>query len=69
MECLSTIYFLIERNGPMCEEQILDGFKLWSEDKAARFDNIDILKGIEKLEQDGIIEENLVGYFLFSSQR
>lgn len=69
LECLSTICFLIERNGPMCEEQILDGFKLWSEDKAARFDNIDILKGIEKLEQDGIIEENLAGYFLFSSQR
>ncbi len=64
LECLSSICFLIEQNTPMSTEQILIGFKQWSEDKAARFNDNEILLGIEKLYSAEIIEKNLLGFSL-----
>lgn len=66
LECLSTICFLIEQNGTMSSEEILTGFKQWSEDKAARFNDEEILSGIEKLYSTGITEKNLVGFSLIT---
>jgi hypothetical protein len=67
LECLSIICFLIEQNAPMSIEQIVIGFKQWSEDKAARFSDDDILLGVEKLHNAKIIDKNLMGFSLITS--
>lgn len=51
----------------MSTEQILIGFKQWSEDKAARFNDNEILLGIEKLYSAEIIEKNLLGFSLVTN--
>lgn len=45
-------------------EQIIIGFKQWSEDKASRFSDYEIMQGIEKLQNDGLIKKDMVGYSL-----
>lgn len=64
LECLTTICFLIEQNGSMTTEQIVNEFKQWSEDKAERFNDHEILLGIEKLHNTKIIEKNLFDFSL-----
>lgn len=64
LECLSTICFLIEENGSLTLEQILIKFKQWSNEKAAKFTNQEILSGIQKLNDTNIIEKNLMGFSL-----
>lgn len=66
LECLSTVCFLIEQNTPMPIEQIFIGFKQWSEDKAARFSDDEILLGVEKLHNAKIIDKNLMGFSLIT---
>ena len=56
LECLSTICFLVEQTGSMTPEDIITGFKNWSEEKAKRFSEEEILNGIQKLYAIGIIE-------------
>lgn len=43
---------------------VISGFKNWSEEKAKRFTEQDILNGIQKLNVVGIIDKNLIGYSL-----
>lgn len=62
--CLSTICFLVEQTGSMTPEDIITGFKNWSEEKAKRFSEEEILNGIQKLYAIGIIEKSLIGYHL-----
>ncbi|WP_337520356.1 type II toxin-antitoxin system antitoxin DNA ADP-ribosyl glycohydrolase DarG [Anaerotignum faecicola] len=62
LECLSTICFLIETNGALFGEEIVTGFKEWSEDKAKRFNEDMIYSGINRLLLEGIIEEGFIGY-------
>ncbi|WKY46045.1 macro domain-containing protein [Eubacteriaceae bacterium ES2] len=62
LECLSTITFLIDKKNSMSKDEILRQFKLWSEDKAKRFSDDDILNGIENLRNNNIIEENMIGF-------
>ena len=64
LECIATVAFIIEKQNGLSEEEILQYFKDWSIDKATRFSNDDILEGIKKLYNDGIIEKNLTGYVL-----
>ena len=64
LECLSTICFLVEQTGSMTPEDIITGFKNWSEEKAKRFSEEEILNGIQKLYAIGIIEKSLIGYHL-----
>ncbi|MDZ5003293.1 Appr-1-p processing protein [Clostridium perfringens] len=64
LECLATILFLIQENTFLSEEEILIEFKSWSEDKAKRFSDNDILNGINRLLMDNIIAPNLTGYTL-----
>lgn len=63
LECLSTILFLAEST-TMTKEEIVEEFRNWSEDKANRFSEKDILDGIEKLRMTNIIEETLTGYII-----
>lgn len=64
LECLSTICFLVEQTGSITLEDIITGFKNWSEEKAKRFSEEEILNGIQKLYAIGIIEKSLIGYHL-----
>ena len=64
LECLATIVYLIDENKILTAEEIVEKFKLWSEDKANRFSEKDILNSISKLEASNIIEKNLIGYSL-----
>lgn len=62
LECLTTLLFLIETNGPLPEEELVKSFQSWSEDKAKRFSEAMILRGIAYLFDTGIIENTLIGY-------
>ena len=64
LECLSTIVFLINENEILSQDEILKNFKMWSEDKANRFSEEEILKGIETLYNFKIIESTLLGYII-----
>jgi O-acetyl-ADP-ribose deacetylase (regulator of RNase III)/uncharacterized protein YwgA len=67
LECLSTITYLLKEKGELSQEEIVDEFKCWSEDKANRFSKEEIINGIEKLFETDIIEKTLMGFTL--SQR
>ncbi len=62
LECLATILYLIEEKRVLTEDEIVQSFKLWSDDKANRFSTQDILSGIYKLNEENIIEQTLTGY-------
>lgn len=62
LECVSTVLFLLETNGPSSEEDIIEGFQRWSEDKAKRFPKEVIRYGIKYLYDTGIIENTFSGY-------
>ena len=69
LECLSTICFLIEEASSLSSEQILIKFKQWSQEKALKFTDKEILSGIYKLNDTNIIEKNLIGFSLVRSQK
>ncbi|WP_226086700.1 macro domain-containing protein [Mesobacillus sp. S13] len=64
LECLSTVTYLLKEKEELSQEEIVDEFKRWSEDKGNRFSEEEIINGIEKLFETGIIEKTLMGYTL-----
>ena len=62
LECVATITYLIEMNNFFNEKEIVNAFKAWSDDKAKRFSEDDILKGIDYLISTNIINKTFVGY-------
>lgn len=64
LECITTVLFIIKEKGTVPESDIVNDFKMWSEDKANRFSDIDITKGIQYLYTTGMIEKSLMGYTL-----
>ena len=62
LECIATLLFLLETNGPLSEDDLVKQFKLWSEDKASRFSETIILSGIAYLCDTEVIEKSLIGY-------
>lgn len=62
LECLSTIVFLIEEKKVLSKDEIIVNFKAWSEDKANRYSEEDIINGIEMLYKANIIDKTLTGY-------
>lgn len=62
LECISTIMFLIENNNLVCEEEIINLFRGWSQDKAERFSEDDIKCGLQYLMKTNIILKSFVGY-------
>ncbi|CAI9390174.1 MULTISPECIES: macro domain-containing protein [Bacillaceae] len=68
LECLSTITYLLKEKEELSQEEIVDEFKRWSEDKANRFSEEEIVNGIEKLFETDIIEKTLMGYTLSQSR-
>mgnify|MGYP000515510141 CR=1 FL=1 len=63
LECLSTICFLIQQTNSMTDEDIIVGFKVWSEEKSKRFSEQEILDGINKLYLAGIINKDLMDHY------
>jgi O-acetyl-ADP-ribose deacetylase (regulator of RNase III) len=62
LECLATIVFLINEQTVLTQDEILKYFKQWSEDKANRYSEDDIVNAIDKLYNSNIIEKTLTGY-------
>lgn len=64
LECLATVVYLIEEQKVLSQDEIIMKFKQWSEDKASRYSEKDILDAINTLYNSNIIEKNLTGYAL-----
>ena len=62
VECLATMMFLVEEESILDADGIIKGFQLWSEEKAKKFSETDILSSIDIAEQNGLIEKTLSGY-------
>lgn len=62
LECLATIAFIVQEHGSLSDYDILHDFMSWSDDKAARFTTDEILQGIHKLYESGILERDIVGF-------
>lgn len=67
LECVSTISYLLKENQELNEDEIVSAFKSWSRDKADRFSESEIKKGIETLYEARIIEKTLMGYIISQS--
>jgi O-acetyl-ADP-ribose deacetylase (regulator of RNase III) len=67
LECLSTITYLLKEQEELTQAEIVEEFKHWSEDKAKRFSEEDIINGIDQLFEFHIIEKTLMGYTLNQS--
>lgn len=67
LECASTITYLLKENGTLSQDEIVTKFKQWSEDKANRFSEEDILTGIDQLYSTQVIVNTLVGFELNQS--
>jgi O-acetyl-ADP-ribose deacetylase (regulator of RNase III) len=59
LECVATVLFLIQNTNA---ENIVTGFKSWSEDKAKRFDEKSIINAIDYLCDTHIVTKTLTGY-------
>jgi uncharacterized protein YwgA len=64
LECMSTITYLLKEKVELTQAEIVDEFKRWSEDKASRFSEDEIINGIDWLCESQIIEKTLMGYTL-----
>lgn len=62
LECITTILYILQTNSNLNEEQIVQSFKNWSDDKAERFSDNEILKGIVYLHETNMIQKNLIGF-------
>lgn len=58
LEGVSTVLFVIQTAPAQSESQIVQEFKAWSEDKAARFSEEEIIKYIGYLKTTGLIHSN-----------
>ena len=67
LECLSTICYLLEQEDNLTADNIIFKFKLWSEEKAQRFSEEEILAGLERLNDMGILSKTLMGYSILNS--
>lgn len=61
VELLATICYIIQTKNVMSEEDVVSGFKDWSEEKWNRFSESDIVYGIHRLLEERIIEKTLLG--------
>ncbi|MGM8366484.1 type II toxin-antitoxin system antitoxin DNA ADP-ribosyl glycohydrolase DarG [Virgibacillus sp. W0181] len=64
LECVSTIAFLLKTHYELSENDIVERFQKWSDDKAKRFSEKQIREGIALLNGAGIIQQTLMGYEL-----
>ena len=63
LEGVATVLYLIQNNTEMDEKKVLKLFKGWSEDKAARFTELQILDCLNYLVETRILKKNLLGLY------
>lgn len=68
LECITTILYILQVNLGLDQKEIVVEFKKWSREKAERFSDTEIHKGITYLYDTGMIEETLMG-FVISNKR
>ena len=61
LEGISTVLFLIEEKSGKIEDQLIQDFKDWSEDKASRFLEKEIRRYIDILEKTKLVEKDILG--------
>ena len=59
LEGTATALYLIKDENTVSRSAIIQGFKEWSDDKAARFSEKTIMTCLDKLEYSGIIQRNM----------
>lgn len=62
VEGAGTALFIVQQNHCVTTEEIIYGFKQWSDDKAKRFSETAIIYAINELEQAGFIQKTFCGY-------
>lgn len=62
VEGAGTALYLIQQNVNLKLSDIIKQFKMWSEDKAARFSEESIISAVNSLEAFGFIEDTFLGY-------
>lgn len=67
IEGAGTALFIIQQMHCATTDEIIDGFKQWSTDKAKRFPKRSIIFAIEELEKAGFIQKTLSGYQIANS--
>jgi hydrogenase maturation factor HypE len=64
LEGVATVLFIIRQNNNRLQlGEVVDQFKNWSEDKAKRFSEDNILECVQYLEDTGIILKNILGLY------
>ena len=66
VEGAGTALFIIQQARCATIEEIITGFKLWSDDKAKRFPEKSIISAVNELEQAGFIQNSFCGYQVMS---
>jgi O-acetyl-ADP-ribose deacetylase (regulator of RNase III) len=69
LECLTTILFLIEEFGFLSKAEITKHFLLWSDDKAERFTEEEILRCVDKLIDKEMIYSSLIGFAINKEEK
>lgn len=67
VEGAGTALFIIQQAHCATTEEIITGFKQWSDDKAKRFLEDDIIFAIKELEQADFIQETFCGYQIINN--
>lgn len=63
LEGVATVLYLVQSGLPKNKDQLMNGFKCWSEDKAARFSDKYISECIDYLEKTSIISLDICGNY------
>lgn len=69
VEGAGTALFIIQKEKVIEIDEIIHQFKIWSEDKAARFSDEDIKDAVSSLEEFAFIENTLCGYKINCSNK
>lgn len=63
LEGIASVLYLIQISENASKEQVYQDIQSWSDEKAAKFSEQDVLKYMEQLEESGIIEKNILGMY------
>lgn len=63
LEGVATALFIIRNGSSLGSEEVIKGFKIWSEDKAKRFSGQYIKECIDYLEETGMIYKDIFGNY------
>jgi O-acetyl-ADP-ribose deacetylase (regulator of RNase III) len=62
LECVTTVLYIIKEAEDLSKSDIIRRFIEWNERKASHFSENDVLRAMELLENEGIIQNTILGY-------